>query len=252
LQESTKRALAFLFKHQTTEGAWWGRWGVNYIYGTTNVLRGLATFCNDKEVARVALRAVLWLEACQDADGGWGEATLSYEDASLAGQGPSTAAQTAWALDTLLHFRPASDPALQTGARWLVVNQNPKSEERRHSSSWPSDNLYVGTGFPQLLYLGYPFYHHYFAISSAGTCALDSGLPAQWPHADSGLGLSGVAAASLVASNILCWEDLNKATRVDWAATRRAKPLFRVFCAVASRLGIVLFRILLAVLGWLP
>jgi squalene-hopene/tetraprenyl-beta-curcumene cyclase len=70
LQGSTKRALAFLFKHQTTEGARWGRWGVNYIYGTTNVLRGLATFCNDKEVARVALRAVLWLEACQNADGG--------------------------------------------------------------------------------------------------------------------------------------------------------------------------------------
>jgi squalene-hopene/tetraprenyl-beta-curcumene cyclase len=59
LQGSTKRALAFLFKHQTTEGARWGRWGVNYIYGTTNVLRSLATFYNDKEVAIVALRAVL-------------------------------------------------------------------------------------------------------------------------------------------------------------------------------------------------
>jgi hypothetical protein len=89
-------------------------------------------------------------------------------------------------------------------------------------------------------------------MAKAGTCALDSGLPAQWQHADSGLGLSGVAAASLVASNILCWEDLNMVTRVDWAATRRAEPRFRVFCAVASRLGIVLFRILLAVLGWLP
>jgi hypothetical protein len=89
-------------------------------------------------------------------------------------------------------------------------------------------------------------------MAKAGSCTLDSALPAQWQHADSGLGLSGVAAASLVASNIVCWEDLNMVTRVDWAATRRAEPRFRVFYVVASRLGtIVLFHILLTVFAWL-
>lgn len=165
LHESAQKALAFLFREQTASGAWWGRWGCNYNYGTTNVLRGLPAFCGDREVARAALRAVLWLEKCQNKDGGWGETLLSYGHPDLAGKGPSTAAHTAWALDALLRFRPASDPALQRGAQWLVSNQLPKTEEKRHWASWPSD-LYVGTGFPNVLYLGYPFYHHHFAISA--------------------------------------------------------------------------------------
>ncbi|KAK4151734.1 squalene cyclase [Chaetomidium leptoderma] len=165
LRESAQKALDFLFKEQTSSGAWWGRWGCNYNYGTTNVLRGLPAFCSDKRVATAALRAILWLETCQNGDGGWGETLLSYGDPSLAGQGPSTAAHTAWALDALLRFRPASDLALQRGARWLVTNQSAKTEEQRQWSSWPSD-LYVGTGFPNVLYLGYPFYHHHFAISA--------------------------------------------------------------------------------------
>jgi squalene-hopene/tetraprenyl-beta-curcumene cyclase len=165
LRESSQKALRFILKEQTPSGAWWGRWGNNYNYGTVNVLRGLAAFCGDKEVARAALRAVLWLEACQNKDGGWGETLLSYVNPKLAGQGPSTSAHTAWALEALLRFRAASAPAVLRGVCWLVENQNPKEEQHRHWSSWPS-TLYGGTGFPNVLYLGYPMYHHYFAITA--------------------------------------------------------------------------------------
>lgn len=169
LRTASQKGIAFLLKEQQPSGSWWGRWGSNYNYGTANVLRGLVAFCGktkDCEVFRAAMRAILWFESCQNDDGGWGETLLSYNEPSLAGRGSSTAAHTAWALESLLRFRPPSDKAILKGVRWLVTHQNAKTEEQRHWSSWSTD-MYVGTGFPNVLYLGYPFYHHHFPI-----CAL--------------------------------------------------------------------------------
>ncbi|KAH8886634.1 squalene cyclase [Thozetella sp. PMI_491] len=155
VREACNRALAFLCKEQEPSGAWWGRWGSNYNYGTTNVLRGLREFCDKSPkgviYTKSAMRAVLWLERCQNDDGGWGETLMSYNNPDLAGLGPSTAAHTSWALDSILRFRPPSHLTIQKGIRWLIDQQNPTGEEQRHWSSWPSD-LYVGTGFPKINY----------------------------------------------------------------------------------------------------
>ncbi|MCJ1251306.1 hypothetical protein MMC30_008538 [Trapelia coarctata] len=165
VQVASKGGLAFLLKEQEAFGAWWGRWGNNYNYGTTNVLRGLVWFSrHDRDAQRAVIRAIRWLEVCQNDDGGWGEDLLSYVDPSLAGCGPSTAAQTAWALDSLLRFRPPSDQAIEKGVYWLVSNQTEKPDHSE-GASWPYDK-FVGTGFPNVLYLGYPFYHHLFPIQA--------------------------------------------------------------------------------------
>lgn len=195
LLAASKPALDFLLSTQEKSGAWWGRWGNNYNYGTTNVLRGLASghyWRLSSAVHEATLRAVKWLRDCQNADGGWGETLLSYADAALAGQGDSTAGQTAWALDSLLRFSPASDKACQRGVMWLIANQTESPSHRSGAfsitsqlsggdgtfsiqltqepeqckgASW-SINRYVGTGFPSVLYLGYPFYHHIFPMQA--------------------------------------------------------------------------------------
>ena len=169
IQAASRKALLFLFDEQeisgAESGAWWGRWGNNFNYGTTNVLRGLAEFAHhDPRVRNAVRRAIQWLDDCQNEDGGWGEDLLSYADRNLAGRGTSTAAQTAWTVDSLLHYRHPSDQAIQNGINWLILNQNPVVEEQK-GATWPTE-LYVGTGFPNVLYLGYPFYHHIFPIQA--------------------------------------------------------------------------------------
>lgn len=196
LREASKPALDFLLAEQEDSGAWWGRWGSNYNYGTTNVLRALANgdlWRTSPAAHRATLRAVTWLLNCQNVDGGWGETLLSYADPAKAGRGESTAAQTGWALDSLLRFYPATHPAFQRGVTWLVRNQSEtpacrtgaysvtqkeavrgdgtfsihlkQKPEDCKGASWPMDR-FVGTGFPNILYLGYPFYHHVFPIQA--------------------------------------------------------------------------------------
>ncbi|KAK6860837.1 hypothetical protein PG995_004473 [Apiospora arundinis] len=161
LEASANRGVAYLLKEQESFGGWWGRWGNNYIYGSGNVLRGLVHFGrNDPKVCKTIKDAVAWFESIQNDDGGWGETLASYEFVKLAGRGPSNAAQTAWALQSLLLFRPASSPAIQNGISWLVKNQTVQS---KNGTSWSTD-FYTGTGFPGVLYLGYPLYHHAFPI----------------------------------------------------------------------------------------
>src|SRR5207302_421874 len=92
-----RRALEFVRRTQRADGSWWGRWGVNFIYGTWSVLDALAAIGEDLRAPYVR-RAVEWLRARQNADGGWGETVASYDDESLAGKGESTASQTAWAV----------------------------------------------------------------------------------------------------------------------------------------------------------
>lgn len=158
---SSARGIAYLRKEQQESGAWWGRWGNNYIYGTSNVLRGLEHFGKtDPEVLKMISAGVAWFESIQNTDGGWGETLASYDRPELAGRGQSTAAQTAWALQSLLIYRPASSQATQNGVSWLVKNQTVKSV---NGTSWSAD-VYTGTGFPKVLYLGYPLYHHAFPV----------------------------------------------------------------------------------------
>ena len=160
---ASERAIAWLLQEQEPMGAWWGRWGNNYNYGTGNVLRGFVNFASSNPRVRESVaRALLWFESVQNADGGWGEDLLSYTFPEMAGRGTSTAAQTAWALLSLQPYRPHPYPAVEKGIRWLISNQVVKAENA-NGKSW-STALYTATGFPKVLYLGYPYYHHYFPI----------------------------------------------------------------------------------------
>ncbi|KAL8871200.1 MAG: hypothetical protein Q9174_002919 [Haloplaca sp. 1 TL-2023] len=160
---SSERAIAWLLQEQEPMGAWWGRWGNNYNYGTGNVLRGFTDFASTHYRVRESVaRALTWFESVQNTDGGWGEDLLSYTYPEMAGRGTSTAAQTAWALLSLQPYHPHCYPAIEKGIRWLIDNQLVNAENDQ-GKSW-STALYTATGFPKVLYLGYPYYHHFFPI----------------------------------------------------------------------------------------
>ena len=148
------RGLRYLRRDQTPDGAWYGRWGVNYIYGTSGVLRALEAL----GLANRSLteRAVAWLRAVQNPDGGFGETCASYADASKKGQGPSTASQTAWGLIGLLAACPVTDPAVRRAATYLIDRQNP--------DGWWDEDATTGTGFPRVFYLRYHLYRESFPV----------------------------------------------------------------------------------------
>jgi squalene-hopene/tetraprenyl-beta-curcumene cyclase len=150
-----RRALDFVRRDQTTEGAWYGRWGVNYIYGTWQVLRGVACIGEDPE-APYLRRGVRWLLDHQNADGGWGESIASYDDPARRGTGASTPSQTAWAVMGLLAGGEAAGAPVRRGVRWLLERQDA-------AGTWAQD-LWTGTGFPKVFYLNYHHYRHYFPL----------------------------------------------------------------------------------------
>jgi squalene-hopene/tetraprenyl-beta-curcumene cyclase len=160
------RAIEFLRRTQRADGSWWGRWGVNFIYGTWCALDGLAAIGEDLRAPYVR-RAVDWLKARQNADGGWGETVASYDDESLAGKGDSTPSQTAWALLGLLAVDGPHSTAVARGVGWLVRTQGP-------DGTW-SERLFTGTGFPRHFYLRYHLYRHYFPLMALGRFARLSG-----------------------------------------------------------------------------
>lgn len=134
-----RRALAYLWSQQEDDGSWFGRWGVNYVYGLGAVLPALAAAGEDMQQPRIG-KAVNWLIAHQNDDGGWGETCSSYMDPSLAGQGPSTASQTAWGMLALLAAnQPQGAEALARAAAWL--------DETQQDGTW-QELHYTGTGFP--------------------------------------------------------------------------------------------------------
>ena len=149
-----QRAVKFLLKDQSGDGSWFGRWGVNYIYGTSGVLRALETV--SLTARDYCERAVVWLRAVQKADGSFGESLASYEAPSTKGQGPSTASQTAWGLIGLLAGTDASDPAIGKAVSYLVHKQ-------REDGSW-SEPDFTGTGFPGVFYLKYHLYRNSFPV----------------------------------------------------------------------------------------
>jgi squalene-hopene/tetraprenyl-beta-curcumene cyclase len=156
---AVRRGLAFLRRRQTPEGAWYGRWGVNYLYGTWSVLRALGALGMGPEEPMVR-RAAGWLESRQNPDGGWGETCDSYADAGAMGRGPSMPSQTAWALLGLLAVGRGDAGAVERGIDYLVRTQ-------RSDGGW-DDPLWNGTGFPRVFYLKYHLYAHYFPLWALG------------------------------------------------------------------------------------
>ena len=153
------RAVGYLRRNQHADGPWYGRWGANYIYGTWSVLRGLRAIGEDCSKEYVS-RAGAWLEARQNADGGWGETLASYEDPAWAGRGESIPSQTAWALLGLFAAGRTAGPAVERGIQYLLDAQS-------QEGAW-ADPLWNGTGFPRVFYLKYHLYAKYFPLWALG------------------------------------------------------------------------------------
>jgi squalene-hopene/tetraprenyl-beta-curcumene cyclase len=159
--QSVERAFNYLSREQEEDGSWFGRWGVNYLYGTSGALAALSLMAPHRFQGAIA-RGAQWLVRCQNADGGWGETCRSYEDSSLKGQGPSTASQTAWALIGLLAAGEAEnryeETAIQRGVNYLLQTQRP-------DGTWDED-YFTGTGFPGHFYLKYHLYQQHFPLTA--------------------------------------------------------------------------------------
>jgi squalene-hopene/tetraprenyl-beta-curcumene cyclase len=154
-----RRGVAFVLRHQESDGSWFGRWGVNYVYGTWQAIRGLRAAGIPADDAAIR-RAVGWLVSVQNADGGWGETCESYADPTRKGLGPSTASQTAWAVMALVSAGEANSEACCRGARFLLDTQ---TEDGTWEEPW-----FTGTGFPCVFYLRYHLYRHYFPLWALG------------------------------------------------------------------------------------
>jgi squalene-hopene/tetraprenyl-beta-curcumene cyclase len=170
-------ALDFVWKTQESDGSWYGRWGVNYIYGTWQVLAGLQAIGVPASDSRMQ-RAASWLKSKQQKNGGWGETARSYDDPSLKGTGIPTASQTAWAVLGLMAAGEAGSLAAQRGIRFLIESQTA-------GGSW-DETEFTGTGFPKVFYLRYHLYRHYFPLMALGRYAriCDEGLNALLRDAD--------------------------------------------------------------------
>jgi squalene-hopene/tetraprenyl-beta-curcumene cyclase len=161
--EVPDRALEYLMNEQEADGSWFGRWGVNYIYGTSGVLSALALITPTRYRSQIT-RGSNWLTSVQNPDGGWGETCESYKNKALKGKGDSTASQTAWAIIGLLAAIEAGvvvdREALDRGIDWLVKTQQP-------DGTWNED-WFTGTGFPQHFYLKYHLYQQHFPLTALG------------------------------------------------------------------------------------
>jgi squalene-hopene/tetraprenyl-beta-curcumene cyclase len=153
---SMRAGIAFLRRSQLADGSWFGRWGVNYVYGTWSALAGLnaaGIAANDPMMKRAAA----WLIQIQNKDGGWGEDCDSYRlDYSGYRHAPSTASQTAWALLGLMAAGEIDHPAAARGIRYLEATQSP-------DGLWPQEH-YTGGGFPRVFYLRYHGYPKFFPL----------------------------------------------------------------------------------------
>jgi squalene-hopene/tetraprenyl-beta-curcumene cyclase len=150
-----RRAVRFIHDNQELDGAWYGRWGVNYIYGTCHVLCGLRAVGEPMHQPYVR-HAVYWLMAHQNADGGWGETCRSYAEPALRGTGSSTASQTAWALMGLLAAGEVRSQAVIRGIDFLLRTQTA-------AGTWYEPE-FTGTGFPKYFLIKYYMYQDYFPL----------------------------------------------------------------------------------------
>ena len=163
------RGVEYLIRTQEADGSWYGRWGVDYIYGTFLALRGLrAAGVSDREA--YVLRAGEWLRAVQNADGGWGESCESYNNNTFT-PAQSTPSQTAWAILGLLAGGDETSGSLHKGVEYLM-------ETQRADGTW-DERLATGTGFPKVFYLSYHLYRDMFPLLALASY-LETKNPAGW------------------------------------------------------------------------
>lgn len=146
------RAIEYLRATQESDGSWFGRWGVNYIYGTWQAIEGLRAVGISRDDPLVE-RGIKWLQSKQQPNGAWGESPASYVDPSLKGVGEPTASQTAWAVAALVAAGEGNSSSARRGVQWLLTTQRPDGD-------W-NETAFTGTGFPKVFYLRY----HYYRIS---------------------------------------------------------------------------------------
>jgi squalene-hopene/tetraprenyl-beta-curcumene cyclase len=153
-EPAVRRAVEYLKRTQEVDGSWYGRWGVDYVYGTFLALRGLrAAGEGDREW--YIIRAGEWLRSIQNADGGWGESCASYDNQTFT-PGPSTPSQTAWGVLGLLASGDTASSSVNHGIEWLV-------EHQRADGGWDEEHS-TGTGFPRVFYLKYHLYRNSFPV----------------------------------------------------------------------------------------
>jgi squalene-hopene/tetraprenyl-beta-curcumene cyclase len=152
--QAVRSGVTYLLEAQERDGSWYGRWGVNYIYGSFLAMRGLQASGGPGTLEALE-RAAKWLRAVQNPDGGWGESCASYARDCFV-PAPSSASQTAWAL---LGLRAAGDresTQFRRGAEYLLQLQTVEGK-------WP-EGATTGTGFPNVFYLTYAMYRDYFPL----------------------------------------------------------------------------------------
>jgi squalene-hopene/tetraprenyl-beta-curcumene cyclase len=246
MHPSMVRALDYLKREQEADGAWFGRWGVNYVYGTGAVLPALAAIGEDMTQNYVC-RACDWLIARQQENGGWGESCASYMNIDMAGRGAATASQTAWALMALVAAnRPQDRDAIERGCAFLI--------ERQEGGTW-REVEYTGTGFPgygvgqtikltdptlqqrlmqgpelsRAFMLRYDLYRHYFPMMALGRAAkLREGGAA---HAASR------ANAELLQARLAQGPELSRAFMVRWGLYRQYFPMMAIGRAAKKLVG---------------
>lgn len=155
----TRRAVRWLLDQQEESGAWYGRWGVNHVYGTGCVVPALVAAGIPAHHSSVR-RAVAWLTSVRNPDGGWGEEWESYADPERAGRGPSLPSQTAWALLALLAAGERDSAAVRDGVRWLT-------ERQTDQGTW-EEPQFTGTLVPRAVACRYDYYRHVFPLSALG------------------------------------------------------------------------------------
>jgi squalene-hopene/tetraprenyl-beta-curcumene cyclase len=152
--EAVRRGVAYLLGAQEKDGSWYGRWGVNYIYGSFLAMRGLAA-SGAPEAKEAIAKAAQWLRTIQGPDGGWGESCASYDREGFV-PAPSCPSQTAWAVLGLLAAGDREGGAVRRGIQFLLDRQRP-------DGTWPEEAT-TGTGFPNVFYLTYGMYRDYFPL----------------------------------------------------------------------------------------
>jgi squalene-hopene/tetraprenyl-beta-curcumene cyclase len=157
----TRGGVRWLLDNQEPDGSWFGRWGVNHIYGTGAVVPALVAAGVPRTDGAI-VRAIGWLERHQNEDGGWGEDCRSYDDPAWIGRGVSTPSQTAWALLALEAAGKRDTPAAERGIAWLLANQ-------LADGGWDEDH-HTGTGFPSDFYIKYHLYRLIFPVMALGRC----------------------------------------------------------------------------------
>jgi squalene-hopene/tetraprenyl-beta-curcumene cyclase len=157
---AVRRGVVWLLRAQEADGAWFGRWGANYVYGTGAVVPALIAAGVQRGKPPIR-RAVDWLVRHQNPDGGWGEDMRSYTDPGWAGRGESTPSQTAWAMLALIAAGgPEAMRSADRGALWLARAQ-------RSDGGW-DEPYFTGTGFPGDFYINYHLYRLVFPVSALG------------------------------------------------------------------------------------